>query len=258
MCSEAWYNLGVAYQQTGDTEAALDAFEYALICESTFLDAHLQYAQTAFDLGMYKTALQTYQHICQNLELKPEYLVLLGECYDMLNEKDISISLYYKALNLDNHCAPAHYRIGLIYLQKRNTHLAKACFTTALKIDPDQEEYDLSLAAAQLELGQSNAALKSLKRAFFNNPENPSCAIALSLLLLDHKKNRQALNTIKEAMEYHSSEPLLTALRGVCLIQLGKTREGNNWIKEAVSEGLTDLSTLYKFLDGEVLEQAIR
>jgi tetratricopeptide (TPR) repeat protein len=254
MLGHAWYNLGIAFQQTGHTTDALDAFEYALICEPKFLEAYLDYAETAIELGLYKTALQTYQQICKEFEMKPEYLVQIGECYSMLGEKDISMAFYLKALSLNEDCATAHYRIGLIHLEKKEVQRAKTCFSIAQKIDPTEEQYDLSLASTQIELGYLAAALKSLKRAFMNNPENPACAIALTMLLIDFNKIRTAHSVIKEAMEYHNTEPVLTALRGVCLIRLGKRREGYNWIKEAVDEGLDNTDLVYRFLDDEADE----
>ncbi len=248
MLAAAWYNLGMAYQQTQALEKALDAFEYAIISDANMLEAQYEFACTAFELGKFQTALETWKHICSNFDLLPEYLVLMGECYEQLDQPEIAIELFNKAIELDANCAAGHYKLGRQHLQNKNLERALKSFLTAQQLDPTNEKIELSLAATQIEMGYSRKALRSLKNAFENNPENPDCAIAYIMLLLDLGRNKAAFEVSSEAMKYHNGVAVLTALRGVCVIRMGKKREGFAWISIAIEEGLSDTDMVYRFL----------
>jgi tetratricopeptide (TPR) repeat protein len=251
MMATAWYNLGVAYQQTDRKEEALDAFEYTIIANQHLLSGHLEYAQTAFDLHLYTTALHAWNDICRLFTVEADYLVSTGECYEMLNQRDTAIELYQRAVQMDAFCASGHYKLGHMFLKEKEFKKAQASFKTAREIDPTEENYDLSLAATEIELGNANAALKSLNKAFESNPENPNCAIALIMLLLDNHKDKQAYTISREAMKYHNAIPVLTALRGIAVVRLGKKREGFSWIRTAIDEGLENTDLVYRFLTEE-------
>jgi tetratricopeptide (TPR) repeat protein len=248
MNAEAWFNLGVALQQTDKLEDALDAFEFAMICDETLLVAFVEHANTAFDLELYLTALQTWQDITNRFEVEPENLVRAGECYEVLGETEIAFDLYQRAVEINSECTQGLYKLGHAYLRDRNFKAAKAHFSAAKRIDPFDESFDLSLAATYIEMGNQCAALKALRTAFSNNPENPNCAIALIMLLLDCDKDKQAYNKCREAMKYHNNVPVLTALRGVAVLRLGKKREGYTWIRTAMDEGLKNTDLVYRFL----------
>jgi tetratricopeptide (TPR) repeat protein len=249
--SAAWYNLGIAYQQTNNLERAYDAFEYAIISDSSAIEPHYEFACVAFELGKYQTALETWKYVCINFELLPEYLVQMGDCYEQLNQADIALDLYQKAIELDGNCSVGHYHLGRIHHKNRELEQALQSFQIARQLDPSNEKIDLSLAAIQLEMGNSRKALRALQSAFELNPENPDCAIAYIMLLLDLGRDRAAYKASAEAMKYHNGVAVLTALRGVCVIRIGKKREGFNWISIAAEEGLADTDMVYRFLKDE-------
>jgi tetratricopeptide (TPR) repeat protein len=248
MNAAAWFNLGMAWQQTGQPHDALDAFEYAMISDQNHMGAYIEFANTAFDLERYRTALQTWQEITNRFEIIPENLVRTGECYEILGEPEIAFDLYQRAVEMNRECTQGLYKLGHAFLRDKKFAEARAHFRAGQKVDPFDETFDLSLAATHIEMGNQIAALKALRKAFQNNPENPNCAIALIMLLLDCDKDKQAYQKCREAMLYHNNVPVLTALRGVAVLRLGKKREGYTWIRTAMDEGLKNTDLVYRFL----------
>ncbi|MBM3804356.1 MAG: tetratricopeptide repeat protein [Acidimicrobiia bacterium] len=60
--------------------------------------------------------------------------------------KKLSLELR-KAIEIDPNLAPAHYRLGLLYLSGGQTKLAAKAFETAIAINPQFAEAERSLAA---------------------------------------------------------------------------------------------------------------
>lgn len=68
-CARAWFNLGVALQDSGDRGAAREAYEDALRRDPRLADAHYNAATVCEDLGDHRAALrhlQAYRRLTQS------------------------------------------------------------------------------------------------------------------------------------------------------------------------------------------------
>ena len=118
------------YRAQGDYHSAGDAYQEAINRDSTFAPAFLGRARA-------------------NLGLNPK-----AEIINDLNE----------AINLDPNFAEAYIARGA-YLVESNPSAAKTDLVTALEITPDSALAYLTLADAQLNLGENEAALESAMHA---------------------------------------------------------------------------------------------
>jgi tetratricopeptide (TPR) repeat protein len=127
---DLYYYVGETYRAQGDYHSAGDAYQEAINRDSTFAPAFLGRARA-------------------NLGLNPN-----AEITNDLNE----------AINLDPNFAEAYIARGA-YLVESNPSAAKTDLATALEITPDSALAYLTLADAQLNLGENEAALESATHA---------------------------------------------------------------------------------------------
>lgn len=73
-------------------------------------------------------------------------------------QQDQAIAAYERALQIDPSASNVHYNLGLIYKDRQAWSQAKACFLTALEVDPGDKDARTWLAwLAQNELGQRSS-----------------------------------------------------------------------------------------------------
>ncbi len=114
------YQLGNAYQQLNQIEAAITAYQQALIQYPNLIAAHDQLGNLLRDQGKLREALTHFQHVA---DAKPEdieaILGLAGVYYDM-GQYESAITYYYQALSIDAKSVEAHTALGELNLLKQN------------------------------------------------------------------------------------------------------------------------------------------
>jgi tetratricopeptide (TPR) repeat protein len=242
----AWYNLGIAFQQLDNSEAALEALEYAYITDCRFEAAYQAYIEYAMRLGLFRQALLCCQEMLVYIDSSAEVLLDMSECHRALGDIAQAKQLSQEALQLEPYSAPAYRQLGLCYAAEQQHHMAERSFRQALRLDDTEEATHLALARTQHVLGRHEEAEVHYWRAIELAPEVPESWSALANLQLESGDRCQALETIAQAMEFLSEADLLYA-RAASLLLSGHRRKGMDALRIALQAAAAHHQTLFSW-----------
>lgn len=134
----AWFSLGVAYWQSGQTGQAIDAYR-------------------------------------QGLSINPEYAGVwynLGFVYWKSGQTGQAIDAYLQALRIDPEYADAWNNLGVVYGQSGQTSQAIEAFRQALRIDPEKGKAWFGLGEVYRKSGQTSQAIEAFRQGLRIDPEN--------------------------------------------------------------------------------------
>jgi tetratricopeptide (TPR) repeat protein len=115
--AEAHYNLGLAFRQTRQPDAAMNEFASAIGLRAKYFEAHVAMALTLEDRGMPLGALDEFQTA---LHLQPNNAparVSLADLLSNLGRTSEAISEYQQAATIAPNLFEAHYRLAQAYVR---------------------------------------------------------------------------------------------------------------------------------------------
>lgn len=137
---EAFFDLGVAYLESGDYKNAIEYFQQTLTMQPDYIDADYNIAISLSKLDKNDEALQKYQQIVQR---DPVY---------------------------EN----AYYQMGSIRFQKQEWDLAEQDFAKVVELNPQSNDALISIGLIQGKRGDFQKALEWFEKAQTNNPDDPT------------------------------------------------------------------------------------
>jgi tetratricopeptide (TPR) repeat protein len=164
--AETYYNLGIAYGNSGNPEKAMESFRKAI-------------------------------------QLKPDYAEAyngLGSAYGKSGDLEKAIELYKKAISLKPDYAKPHYNLGVTYGEKSNWEKAIKYYEEAIRIKADYPDVHNNLGVAYEKLGESKKAIESYKESIRITPDNASPHFNLGLSYIKSEEWENAIELLKEAI----------------------------------------------------------
>lgn len=237
-CSLAWYNVGWAYAQLGETEEALEAFEYAYITQPYFEDAYKACAELAVERGLHRRALQCYTELDSHTAADSDVLARMGACYLQLEDVPQAKAMCCRALRLDPSHAEAHYQLGACYAAERKYGRAVRQLREAIRGEEPRAEYHTLLAVLYNYLGKPRMTLRHLWHAVELAPEEPAGWLKLAEFLLFAGRLHDAREVLEQALEHTISVELLYC-SAACLFLTGDREVAVDTLQKALT---TDVS----------------
>ncbi len=173
--------LAIALRETGRNEDALSRLKRAIKREPP-------YAFAFHELGFLLYSLQRHDEaivaIRRGIEIAPfasNLWVLLGGICHARHDLPGAHAAYARALSISPHLASAHYGMGTVLMSQAVYARAVEHFRIASINAPGDLQARLKLAGCLLEIGQTDAALASLRAAVRDGPQH---AYPMSLKLM--------------------------------------------------------------------------
>ena len=230
----AWFNLAAAYQGLKLYEKAIDAYQYAIAIDEKFDYAYRNIGDAYIRLRKYKEAIEALQKV---LELsKPEEVIYeaIGHCYDRMKNYAQARFHYRKASHLNAEDSKLFYKIACTYYNEGQYTSAIKQLETALKINPQQTEYNLLMGECKLQLGLVKEAIQFFTSVVRAKPKNKAGWEALVRCLYFGEFYSEAKLQALEALEHTGGKPLFYYYLSAILIALGKTKEGLLYLEKAM------------------------
>ena len=158
-------NLGAAYAKTGENKEALKIWEQAL-------------------------------QINPNI---PETHVNMGVSYEKMGDKKKALIAYQKALKLDEYNAMAHFNLGVIYAKEQNFQKAVKEWEIALSLEARDENILNSLAWVYEKLGRKKEALVMLSDSIKLSPYAAKTYFSSGRIKYDLGDSDGAIKSFKKA-----------------------------------------------------------
>lgn len=253
----AWYNLGHAYSNLDDLEAAAEAFEFSLTIDSSFEFAYREAIQVQLEAKNFKRALELCLELSEIISPDSELMVFTGNCYEYLQQLEEAIRCYREAIRLNPLDDRAWYQLGECLFEKEEWTQSIEAFNKALMLDDRKEEYFAALAEAYFQKGDDEKAEFYFARATEIAPEQAEYWAQLASFLIDIHAPLKALQVLDEAGLYTSSSEFIYC-RIAALMQSGRRKEALSLLPDALTHSAEQSNFLFSLLpemeeDAEVL-----
>lgn len=158
-------NLGAAFAQRGDLDAAIREYREALAINPRYYLAHNNLGGAFEDEGNLDAAIKEYKTA---LALSPNYSLAhnhLGVAYARKGDLDAAIREYREALALNPNQSLAHLNLGSALEQTGHLDMAIREYQEALRINPVSARAHNSLGVALARRGYLDAAIEEFQNA---------------------------------------------------------------------------------------------
>jgi len=120
-------------------------------------------ALSAIQAGDYKTALATLNKALRLGLYIPQAYTNMGAAYEGLNQLDMAILAYQKAISTSPDNPIPYYNLGVAYYKKHDTDRAFEYFLKARDLNPDEPDVHRNLGLIYKEKGNIAQALEEFK-----------------------------------------------------------------------------------------------
>ena len=168
--AQAHGNLGNAWQDSGNLDAAIDSYLRALEIDPAFAEAHSNLGSALQAQGRHQEASTSYQRA---LAIRPDYAKAhfnLANTLKTQGKLAHAADSYRSALALAPHDKEAHFHLGEIAHAMGQFDEAVASFRSQLQMTPHDARVHAGLGAALQGAGQVTDAVASYRRAAQLNP----------------------------------------------------------------------------------------
>ncbi len=231
----AWHQLGRQYFVLENYSKALEAFEYAILIDDTFIGAHLEKAKTLEELNRLEEAIE-YYGLTMELDTETPFAFLrIGKCYESLGDLDKAMEFYHKTVNEDPLLDKGWLALTDIYMKKGMLEKAMQNIKKALNIDEEVPDYWNKIGEIYVRLNQLEAAAGSFQKSITLDPEQLEVHLSLSDVLLISKDESEALLVLKEAKEiFKSDAEILFRIAGLNYL-LGNKERSFYYLEKALT-----------------------
>ncbi len=164
--AEAHYLAGLVSGQKGESGAALEALERAILLDPRLTPARLEKARLLYDEARFEDAIETLRD-----EGSVEGLYLAASALYELGEHEEADEVTRRALALEELPELRHLE-ALLHLQRAEREEALAAARRSIELDPDLAEGHHALGLSYTQLGRVEQADASFARAAELDPES--------------------------------------------------------------------------------------
>ena len=254
--------LGLAAQQTGQHQAAIELLRRAVAADSRQPAIHFNLGLALQMAGALEEAEASFRRA---LVLKPNDADTIGNLANVLvalGRLEEAQGSYRKALSLEPNNAAALNNLGTVLWNLERKDEAESLYRRALAVMPDYADALVNLGNAQREKSDLAGAVDSFRRALTLTPDSAVAHNSLGLVLWNMGKRAEAEACYRKALALDPNLAPALANLGIALWEKDLLDEADAIYRQALTlaPGDTDLINNFAALAmvrgnaGEVLE----
>ncbi len=230
----AWHQLGRQYFHIENFEKALEAFDYAILIDDTFIGAHLEKAKTLENLKRYEEAIE-YYYLTMEIDTPTPYVYLrIGKCYEKLDNAEKALEFYDKTVKEDPLLDKGWLALTDVYISQKKFDKALYFIKKAINIDEENNDYWNKLAEINLKLNLFEDAVHAYQKSIELKDESLETFVALASVLHFLGKYNKALQVLQKGEEiYQDNAEIIYRLAGINYIT-GNKIEALKLLKKAL------------------------
>ncbi|MBN1242599.1 MAG: tetratricopeptide repeat protein [Spirochaetales bacterium] len=237
--AEAWLDR---YEDVKGTPAAADisrnvqkAAQDAIAADGTNARPHGTLGDIYSDTKLYDQAATSYKEAARLDPSNWSYVYELGKAYYGARKFDDARSAFEAVTGkLNKTYEPAHYNLGLTYLQLKSTDKALASFREAARLKPDYVSAWVQIGRALSARNDAKGAIDALLRALSFEPENVTALRELGSAYSKAGQNAEAERSFESALALNDDALTNFNVANVELA-LGKNAEARDHAARAVA-----------------------
>lgn len=200
----AWFNLGSIYSSIPDYEKAIDAFDFVLAIDDTFVNAYINKGTAYSSLEKYEEALKAYKESLKYETPEEMTYYFIGECYEKLGQLENAEDFYRKAIESDPSVSAARIGLGCVLSEKGHHTEAIVCFKEAVKIAKNDGEAWYLLADEYMEIEEFAKAKDCYAKSVSCDTSNPDVWLDYSNSFAEEKNYSKAIEILQIGFKHHS------------------------------------------------------
>ncbi|HUT30531.1 MAG TPA: tetratricopeptide repeat protein [Sedimentisphaerales bacterium] len=261
-------NLGNAYSEVGDTDAARRALEQAVQINPLLAESRMNLGNIYLNLGRVDDAITEYRNA---LDINPDDAkshLNLGNAYmekgwvtDAIGEYNLSMKLDANIPDTHKNLATAYCKNGMfaqalaqlnqaiardprdsslyswrgdVYSQMGNCKQALAEYDMALKMKPDLALAHYGIAMCLHKAGQVDEAIRAFKKALVIEPDMLAALVNLGSAYVAKEKYDAAIEQYKKAVEVKPGDATILYNLGTAYINKGAFKQATGVYEEAL------------------------
>ncbi len=195
--------LGTSLVQQGSIRAGLEKLLEAAKLDPTNSAIHQELALAYRDLEEFQLSLD---HFKKALELRPEFPQAwnnMGTVYLLLGQWDLAINCFQMAVGDILYRTPnfAYSNLGLAYIKKEQYQKAIDSFQKALKFAPSYSPARTNLGLALERMNRWEEAMDAYQDAISVDPEYPASHFHLGRLYMRFNRNSEAAEELHQTIK---------------------------------------------------------
>jgi tetratricopeptide (TPR) repeat protein len=210
--------LGLAYLGLGSTDRIADAkaeLQQTLDIDPELLWARFYLARIYFDQGLSEKAQEQLERGLKQSPGLPHFLSLLGEVRRELGDPGASVELNRRAIEAGVTMTPAHYFLGLAYLDLKQEQAAMAEFEKAVQSPLVTAETYNALASLYIKRQRFGAAEELCRKAIALDRSRPDAFLNLARIYNAQNASDRALEVLRAALPGDKEFPATEYYQGV-------------------------------------------
>ncbi len=210
---KAYLALGRLYDRLGYTLEAKELFEIAIHIFSKWSDPYRYLAHMAYKEQNYKSANEYFQKMIQINPKHARAYFFSAICYEFNKEnirygegfkKDLAITHYQKAIQLDQSLVEAYFNLGHLYAALDEWKKASDCFFELIKKKPKVAQFHFDFAHALGKNGQLEQAVREYDTALVLKPGWIDVYYNIGVLYLKYSYHEAARDYFVKVIELDS------------------------------------------------------
>ena len=242
----AWHQLGRQYLAKKMYEQAITAFDFAIICDDSFIGAYLELGKALEHLGRYNEAINHFEITLTIDDPTAFALLRIGECHLKLGNEVLGVKFIKKAIHEDPLLDKGWLSLCGFYMRKEAYAKVLHYVKKAVKIDNTQVRYWRFYAQANKALGfleEANLAYERLVNLGNYEVQTWLDWAGVLLQLQDYTKGIEAL---RQGLEFHPENSSLNYMLAGFYMMEAKANEASFFLKNAYAINPNELDVLYE------------
>jgi tetratricopeptide (TPR) repeat protein len=264
------------YEQRGDYNSAIDAYDKALILSPELPFAYLGRAKVYYRLGgeaNYRNAIADYTDFINLVrDVIPAHDLALaydgrGQAYMQLNDFDNARKDFTTAIERDSHSAQALYDLGLLFVRQGKPDEAIKWYTQSIASDANFYSAYLSRGKALFlryktsnRAEDLNSALADFYQAHYLKGDAAEPYLNIGLVYNERGDSKKAVESYEEALKHNNNYGEAYNALGEAYVQLHQLEKAITNFNDAAQRGYIrayyNLGLAYK--DKDEFENAIK
>jgi tetratricopeptide (TPR) repeat protein len=204
-CEVAWHQLGRQYFILERYKKALNAFDYSVLIDESFIGGYLEKAKTLEELQQYQEAIDNYLITIELDDATAFAYVRIGECYEKLEKYESAVSYYKKAVHEDPLLDRGWMLLANVYHQQENNQKASYYIAKALKIDEDNSSYWRRYSEINLKLNFFEEAITGFQKCLDLQDDGLEIYVGYADVLSFLGEFKDAVKLVEKAQKIHKN-----------------------------------------------------